>query len=38
MALKMKDYELKNEERLKFSSQGKASAEKEQVALRELEN
>lgn len=35
LALKMKDYELKkNEERLKFSSQGKASAEKkEQVAL-----
>jgi hypothetical protein len=35
LALKMRDYELKkNEERLKFSSQGKTSAEKkEQVAL-----
>jgi Ser-tRNA(Ala) deacylase AlaX len=35
LALKIKDYELKkNEERLKFSSQGKTSAEKnEQVAL-----
>lgn len=43
LALKMKDYELKKkEERLKFSSQGKTSAEKnEQVALertRELRN